>query len=188
MGKTKAGHMCYFPESYRRGYQDFLDGRNLLIELELFAVGQTSVGDWVFLPSYFQGVDSARNELKFALLAESQRRLFEETSKASEKLMKQSQSIEVSAAESTRTKDALVRFQTGYENLRTENENLKKIVESQGNSFDEYKKEIEELRGQVQEIRTVFQDANAQQVKSSSTSTPRNEIRQEKRKGAAPIS
>ena len=49
------------------------------MELEVLAVGQTSGGDWVFLPSYFQGVDAARNELRFALLAEGQRRLFNET-------------------------------------------------------------------------------------------------------------
>ncbi|MPZ08204.1 MAG: hypothetical protein GEU26_17615, partial [Nitrososphaeraceae archaeon] len=73
MGKTKEGSVCYFPESYREGYQDFLDGRKLLIELELFAVGQSSSGEWVFLPSYFQGADAAKNELRFALLAEGQR-------------------------------------------------------------------------------------------------------------------
>ncbi|MGH9953613.1 MAG: hypothetical protein ACRD5J_18495, partial [Nitrososphaeraceae archaeon] len=41
MGKTKEGSVCYFPESYTEGYQDFLDGRKLLIELELLAIGQS---------------------------------------------------------------------------------------------------------------------------------------------------
>jgi len=188
MGKTKEGTVCYFPESYRKGYQDFLDGRKLLIELELFAIGQSSGGDWVFLPSYFQGVDAARNELKFALLAEGQRRLFDETSKAGQEQLKQSQSLGNIVTESERNKDALTTLQTGYENLRAENQNLKEMVESQRKFVDEYKKETEVLKGQLQEVRTLFQGANAQQIKSSSTATRSNDRRGEKRRGAAPIS
>jgi hypothetical protein len=185
VGKTKEGTVCYFPESYRKGYQDFLDGRKLLIELELFAIGQSSGGDWVFLPSYFQGVDAARNELKFALLAEGQRRLFDETSKAGQEALKQSQSVGNVVAENTRNKDALTTLQTGYENLRSENQNLKEMVESQRKIVDEYKKETEELKGQLQEVRTVLPGANVQQTKSSSTATRSNDKRGEKRKGSA---
>jgi hypothetical protein len=188
MGKTKEGTVCYFPESYRKGYQDFLDGRKLLIELELFAIGQSSGGDWVFLPSYFQGVDAARNELKFALLAEGQRRLFDETSKAGQEQLKQSKSLGNIVTESERNKDALTTLQTGYENLRAENQNLKEMVESQRKFVDEYKKETEVLKGQLQEVRTLFQGANTQQIKSSSTATRSNDRRGEKRRGAAPIS
>jgi hypothetical protein len=187
LGKTKEGTMCYFPESYRKGYQDFLDGRKLLMELEVLAVGQTSGGDWVFLPSYFQGVDAARNELRFALLAEGQRRLFNETSKAGQEVLKQSQSLDDIVAESTRNKDALSTLQTGYETLRTENQNLKEVVESQRKSVDEYKKETVDLKGQMQEVRTMLQDAHAEQLKSSSTAPRSNEKRGEKRRGAAPI-
>jgi hypothetical protein len=188
VGKTKEGTICYFPESYRKGYQDFLEGRKLLIELEPFAIGQSSAGDWVFLPSYFQGVDAARNELKFALLAEGQRRLFDETSKVGQEGLKQSRSLREIVTETTRSKDALTTLQTGYENLHAENQNLKKMVESQGKIIDEFKKETEELKSRLQEFKTMPQNANAQQIKSSSPATRSNDNRGEKRKGAAPIS
>jgi hypothetical protein len=188
IGKTKEGTVCYFPESYRKGYQDFLDGRKLLIELDPLAIGQSSAGDWVFLPSYFQGVDAARNELKFALLAEGQRRLFDETSKVGQEALKQSQSLREIVTESTRSKDALTTLQTGYDNLHAENQNLKNMVENQGKFIDEYKKETEELKSRLQEFKTMLQGANAQQVKSSSTAMRSNDNRGEKRKGAAPIS
>ena len=187
MGKTKEGTLCYFPESYRKGYQDFLDGRKLLIELELFAIGQSPGGDWVFLPSYFQGVNAARNELKFALLGEGQRRLFDENSKAGQEALKQSKSLDNIVTESTRNKDALTTLQTGYEALHAENQNLKEMVESQRKFVDEYKKETVELRGKLQEVRTMLQDANAEQLKSSSTASRSNEKRGERRRGAAPI-
>jgi hypothetical protein len=184
MGKTKEGTVCYFPQSYRKGYQDFLDGRKLLIELELFAIGQSSGRDWVFLPSYFQGADAARNELKFALLAEGQRRLFDETSKAGQDALIQSQSLGNIVTENARNRDALTDIQTGYENLRAENQNLKEMVESQRKIDNEYKKVIEELKGQLQEVKTIIQGSNTQQIKSQST-----DKRSEKRKGAAaPIS
>ena len=187
MGKTKEGTLCYFPESYKKGYQDFLDGRKMLIELELFAIGQSSGGDWVFLPSYFQGVNAARNELKFALLGEGQRRLFDENSKAGQEALKQSKSLDNIITESTRNKDALTTLQTGYEALRAENQNLKEMVESQRKFVDEYKKETVELKGQFQEVRTMLQDANAEQLKSSSTASRSNEKRGERRRGAARI-
>jgi hypothetical protein len=188
VGKTKEGTICYFPESYRKGYQDFLDGRKLLIELDPIAIGQSSAGDWVFLPSYFQGVDAARNELKFALLAEGQRRLFDETSKVGQEALKQSQSLREIVTETTRSRDALTTLQTGYENLHAENQNLNKMVESQGKLIDEYKKETEELRSRLQEFKTLLQGADAQQIKGSSTAMRSNDNRGEKRKGAAPIS
>jgi hypothetical protein len=188
VGKTKEGTICYFPESYRKGYQDFLEGRKLLIEVEPFAIGQSSAGDWVFLPSYFQGVDAARNEYKFALLAEGQRRLFDETSKVGQEGLEQSRSLREIVTETTRSKDALTTLQTGYENLHAENQNLKKMVESQGKIIDEFKKETGELKSRLQEFKTMPQGANAQQIKSSSPGTRSNDNRGEKRKGAAPIS
>lgn len=188
MGKTKEGTMCYFPDSYRKGYQDFLDGRKLLIELELFAVGQSANGDWVFLPSYYQGVDTARNELKFALLAEGQRRLFDETSETRQEAVKQSKSLENIATENTRNKDAIAILQTRYENLRAENQNLKEMAEIQMKFIDEYKKETKELKGQLQEVSNMLQGANAKQTNTSSNDTRANNSRGERRKGAAPIS
>ena len=188
MGKTKEGNVCYFPESYRKGYQDFLDGRKLLIELELLAIGQSSGGDWVFLPSYFQGIDAARNELKFALLAEGQRRLFDETSKVGQEVLKQSQSLGNIVTENTKNRDALSSLQIGYENLRSENQNLKEMVENQREFVDKYKRETEELKAQLQEVRTMLQGTNAQQIKNSGTAVRSNDKRGEKRRGAAPIS
>ena len=188
MGKTKEGTVCYFPDSYRKGYQDFLDGRKLLIELELFAVGQSANGDWVFLPSYYQGVDTARNELKFALLAEGQRRLFDETSETRQEAVKQSKSLENIATENTRNKDAIAILQTRYENLRAENQNLKEMAEIQTKFIDEYKKETKELKGQLQEVSNMLQGANAKQTNTSSNDTRANNSRGERRKGAAPIS
>ena len=188
MGKTKEGTVCYFPDSYRKGYQDFLDGGKLLIELELFAVGQSANGDWVFLPSYYQGVDAARNELKFALLAEGQRRLFDETSVTRQEAVKQSKSLENIATENTRNKDAIAILQTRYENLRAENQNLKEMAEIQTKFIDEYKKETKELKGQLQEVSNMLQGANAKQTNTSSNDTRANNSRGERRKGAAPIS
>ena len=188
MGKTKEGTVCYFPDSYRKGYQDFLDGRKLLIELELFAVGQSANGDWVFLPSYYQGVDTARNELKFALLAEGQRRLFDETSETRQEAVKQSKSLENIATENTRNKDAIAILQTRYENLRAENQNLKEMAEIQTKFIDEYKKETKELKGQLQEVSNMLQGANAKQTNTSSNDPRANNSRGERRKGAAPIS
>ena len=188
MGKTKEGTVCYFPDSYRKGYQDFLDGGKLLIELELFAVGQSANGDWVFLPSYYQGVDAARNELKFALLAEGQRRLFDETSETRQEAVKQSKSLENIATENTRNKDAIAVLQTRYENLRAENQNLKEMAEIQTKFIDEYEKETKELKGQLREVSNMLQGANPKQTNTSSNDPRANNSRGERRKGAAPIS
>ena len=187
VGKTKDGTLCYFPESYRRGYQDFLDGQKLLIELELLTVGQCSDGTWVFLPSYFQGVEAARNELKFVLLAESQRRLFDETSKTGQEALKRSQLVESILAENTQNKDALTTLQAGYENLRTENQNLQESLKSQKKILDEYRKQTEELKSQLQEVKTMNQRTSTQQMKTSSGELRSNDKRGEKRR-AAPIS
>jgi hypothetical protein len=42
LGKTKEGTVWLFSYSYRNGYQDFLDGKKLSIELELYALGQSA--------------------------------------------------------------------------------------------------------------------------------------------------
>lgn len=188
-GKTKEGNLCYFPESYRKGYHDFLDGQKLLIELELFSIGQSTDGNWVFLPSYFQGVDAARNELKFALLAEGQRRLSSEISKTEQAEIKQSDLLGNVLTESGQNRDALTALQTRYESLSAENRNLKEMVEDQRKFIEEYKKQTDALKNQLQEVRTMIQSrtTNTQQVKSSSTETRSSDKRGEKRK-AAPIS
>jgi hypothetical protein len=188
LGKTKEGSVCYFPDSYRKGYQDFLDGQKLVLELELFAVGQSENGDWVFLPSYLQGVNAARNELKIALLAEMQRRLFDETVKAGEEAEKQSKSIENVASETTRNKDAIGILQDGYENLLAENQKLKDIAEAQMKLVDEHKNETEKLRVQLQEVKNMLQGEKSKKISSSSNDTFGSDSRGVRRKGAAPIS
>jgi hypothetical protein len=96
-----------------------------LIELEPFAIGQSSAGDWILQPSYFQGVYAARNELKFSLFAQGQRRFFDEFSVGQEGV-KQSRSFTEIVTETTKGKDAVTTLQTGYETLHAENQNLKK--------------------------------------------------------------
>jgi uncharacterized coiled-coil DUF342 family protein len=156
--------------------------------LELLAIGQSSSGEWVFLPSYFQGADAAKNELRFALLAEGQRRLFDETSKTGQEVLKQSQSFESIATENTRNSEALITLQTGYDNLRSENQNLREMVETQRKSADEYKKETGELKLQLKEVLTMLHGADTQEIKGSSTAVRSSDKRVEKRRGAAPIS
>jgi hypothetical protein len=189
LGKTKEGDLCYFPESYRQGYRDFLDGHKLLIELELFAIGQSTDGNWVFLPSYFQGVDAARNELKFALLVEAQKRLSSEILKTGQATIKQSDLLGNVLTESSQNKDAVTALQTRYESLSAENRNLKEMAEDQRKFVEEQKKQTDALKNQLQEVRTLIQSkmANTQQVKSSSTESRSSDKRGEKRK-AAPIS
>jgi hypothetical protein len=59
-------------------------------------------------------VDAAKNELKFALLAEGRRRLYDETSMAGQEALKQSQSLEDLVIENTRNKNTLTTLLAGY--------------------------------------------------------------------------
>lgn len=188
IGKTRDGNVCYFPESYRRGYRDFLDGKELSIELELYAIGQSSRGEWVYLPSYFQGANAAKNELRFALLAEGQRWLFDDTKKTTQELQRQTQSCEDIIVESSRTKDTLSQLQKGYDDLLSENKNVRLEIEKHQKLTDQYKKETEEIKSQLQEVRAMFRDTEKRQRENSSTSVSSNDKRGEKRRGAAPIS
>jgi hypothetical protein len=188
IGKTRDGYICYYPESFRKGYLDFLDDKELSLELELYAIGQTSTGEWVYLPSYFQGVYAAKNDLRFALLAEGQRRLFDDTKKGKQELQKQVQSCEGIIAESSKNKDMFSNLQRGYDELVSENKNLRLEIGKQQELADAYKKEIEEFRSQLQEVRNMFIETERRHNESS-TSTPNiNERKGYKRKGAAPIS
>ena len=74
-------------------------------------------------------MDAAKNELKFALLAEGRRRIYDETSMAGQEVLKQSQSLVDLVIENTRNKDTLTTLLAGYENCRAENQNLKDMVE-----------------------------------------------------------
>jgi hypothetical protein len=188
IGKTRDGHICYFPESFRKGYLDFLDDKELSLELELYAMGQTSTGEWVYLPSYFQGVYAAKNELRFALLAEGQRRLFDDTKKGKQELQKQAQSCEGIIVESSKNKDTFSKLQRGYDELVSENKNLRLEIEKQQELADVYKKEMEGFRSQLQEVRNMFIENERRQHQSSTASPSSNERKADKRRGAAPIS
>jgi hypothetical protein len=187
IGKTKDGHICYFPESYRKGYLDFLDDKDLRIGLELYAMGQTSTGEWVYLPSYFQGVYAAKNELRFALLAEGQRRLFDETKKGKQALQKQAQSCEDIIVESSKNKETFSRLQQGYEELVSENKNLRHEIEKQQELADAYKKEMEGFRSQLEVVRNMSIETERRQHENSTASVNSNERKGDKRRRAAPI-
>ncbi len=83
-GFTDTGDFVLAPNSYSRGYQDsFLppDQRPSLGLNLLGIFGQLSDGTWIFIPSYNSGLTRGaerQNNLKFAILAEGERRLFRE--------------------------------------------------------------------------------------------------------------
>jgi predicted DNA-binding WGR domain protein len=191
VGKTKEGNLCYFPESYRRGYRDFLDGKELSIRLELYAIGQSPNGEWVYLPSYSQGVEAAKNELKFALLVEGQRRLFIDSTRAEQELQKQIQSHQDIAAETATIRDHLANMRKGYDDLQSANRNLRSEVETQQKLAVEHKNEIEELRSQLHEVRELLHQTDKELHERSSpgaaAAASGSQKRVEKRRGAAPI-
>ena len=80
VGQTTNGRTVPFPSSYEKGYFDALlppSNRPVYI-LNLIIIGQLSNGSWVFPPSYDAGVQGGLQALKFAVLAEGERRLFNE--------------------------------------------------------------------------------------------------------------
>ena len=62
---------------------------------------------------YLQGADAARSKLNFILLAEGQRRLFDETTETSQEVVKQSKSLVNVITEATRNKDVFGMLLTG---------------------------------------------------------------------------
>jgi len=85
----------------------------------------------VFLPSYRDGINDAKNELKFSILAESQRRIFEDNSIANEKLEE---------------------LKRESEELYKENENIKLQLEKQHKIADEDNKQKDEMQRQLKDI------------------------------------
>ena len=131
--KKDDGQIIYFPESYRIGYKNFLNGNQVWIKMDfLFLfIGLLSDGNWVFLPSYRDGINDARNELKFAMLAEGQRRIFEDNKRANNELDKQHKELE---------------------ELYEENKNIKEALDKQRITADVYRKEKDEMQRQLKEI------------------------------------
>ena len=131
--KKDDGQIIYFPESYTIGYKNFLNGSQVWVQMDfLFLLtGLLSDGNWVFLPSYRDGINDAKNELKFAILAEGQRRIFEDNKRANSELDKQHKELE---------------------ELYEENKNIKEELDKQRITADEYRKEKDEMQRQLKEI------------------------------------
>jgi hypothetical protein len=131
--KKDDGQIIYFPEGYRIGYKNFLNGNQIWVEMDFLflLIGLLSDGNWVFLPSYRDGINDAKNELKFAILAEGQRRIFEDNKRANSELDKQHKELE---------------------ELYEENKNIKEELDKQRITADEDRKEKDEMQRQLKEI------------------------------------
>ena len=131
--KKDDGQIIYFPESYRIGYKNFLNGNQVWVQMNFpfLLLGLLSDGNWVFLPSYRDGMNDAKNELKFATLAEGQRRTFEDNKRANSELDKQHKELE---------------------ELYEENKNIKEELDKQRIKADEYRKDKDETYRQLKEI------------------------------------
>jgi hypothetical protein len=152
IGRTKYRRIIYFPQSYKIGFRNFLDGNPLRIQIDLFTTGQLSNGQWVFLPSYIDGINDAENEFKFALLAEGQSRLFDENKITIDKLERQRKSYEDILTDNEKTKDTLNKVETISNDLVNEKRRLAEELETQQNYAETYKKEKEEMQKQLNEI------------------------------------
>jgi chromosome segregation ATPase len=97
----------------------------------LLLVGLLSDGSWVFLPSYRDGINDAKNELKFAILAEGQRKIFEDNKRSNSDLEKQHKELE---------------------ELYEENKNIKDELDKQRITAEEYRREKDEMQRQLKEI------------------------------------
>ncbi len=82
-GSTENGEFVLAPNSFTRGYQDsfLLPNQRPYITLNLLGLfGKLSNGTWIFIPSYSRGLtygNERQSNLKFAILAEGERRLFQ---------------------------------------------------------------------------------------------------------------
>lgn len=79
-GTTHGGRLVWVPASYRMGYRNaaMQSNRRPQYSLNLGIVGQLTDGRWVFPLSYDEGLRDGLNDLRFAVLAEGERRLFNE--------------------------------------------------------------------------------------------------------------
>jgi hypothetical protein len=130
--KKDDGQLIYFPESYRIDYKNFLNGNRVWVQIDslFLLVGLLSDGNSVFLPSYRDGINDAKNELKFSILAEGQRRIFEDNKRANDELEKQHRELE---------------------ELYEENKNIKEELDKQRTTTEEYRKEKDEMQRQLKE-------------------------------------
>jgi hypothetical protein len=179
IGRTKYRRIIYFPQSYKIGFRNFLDGNPLRIQIDLFTTGQLSNGQWVFLPSYIDGINDAENEFKFALLAEGQRRLFDENKITIDKLERQRKSYEDILTDNEKTKDTLNKVETISNDLVNEKRRLAEELETQQNYAETYKKEKEEMQKQLNEIQRKMYEGEIENKETKKI--------QEKKASASPI-
>lgn len=84
VGYTVDGNFVIAPDSFSRGYSDaFLPPteRPYLVSNIVGLFGKLSSGVWIFIPTYNKGIEYGTrrvSDIKFAILAEGQRRLFQE--------------------------------------------------------------------------------------------------------------
>ena len=152
IGRTKDGRIIYFPQSYSIGFKNFLDENPWSLRLDLFTIGQLSNGMWVFLPSYVEGYNDAKNELKLALLAAGQRRLLDENQIINNELERQKKLYQDIVSDNENIKDTVVKLEKLSNDLVRENKRMSKEVEEQKYSAETYKKEKEEIHNQLKEI------------------------------------
>ena len=77
VGEKSNGGLVFFPGSLEKGYRDYLlpVAQRPHYTLNLGIIGQLSDGSLVFPPSYDEGRNQGSNDMKFAILAEGERRL-----------------------------------------------------------------------------------------------------------------
>lgn len=77
VGQTPDGNTIFIPGSYEKGFADALvpQAQRRQYVMNLGVIGQLSDGQWVFPPSYDRGLRQGTDELRFAVLAEGERRL-----------------------------------------------------------------------------------------------------------------
>ena len=113
-------------------------------------IGLLSDGNWVFLPSYRDGINDAKNELKFAILAEGQRRILEDNKRANSELDKQ----RITADEYRKEKDEMQRqlkeIQDRLSKIEHDTHNIMRKNEDKGeDKSDDLKRPVEKKRGAV---------------------------------------
>lgn len=80
VGHTRDGSLVFIPSSYEKGYSDSLlpPAQRPYYTLNLGVIGTLSDGTLVFPPSYDSGRTHGSTDLKFAILAEGEKRLIQQ--------------------------------------------------------------------------------------------------------------
>ena len=111
-GYSDNGQLVLIPGSFREGYRDALTppSQRRYLTVNLFIIGWLSDGTMVFPPSYWRGFNYGvrqANEVKFAVLAEGERRLFEDNQELGWKLERTETQLKEEIREMQKQIDAL---------------------------------------------------------------------------------